>query len=55
MASIKPKKYEYGRSPDPANWHETADIIRESQHKTKKKTKKPSSLDDLMKYLKDKQ
>jgi hypothetical protein len=52
---MKQKPYEYGRSPNPKNWHEAADAIRSiSKSKSARKTNPiEDKLNTIEQLLKD--
>lgn len=49
------KPWEYGRSPNPRNWHEAADAIRSLQQTPARKSSLTEKLDVIAKLLKEKQ
>lgn len=52
---MKPKeKWQYGRHPNPSNWHQTADAIRSQQPPKKKSSGLMDKLAAIEQALKDK-
>lgn len=49
----KASRYEYGRSPNPTNWYETADAIRSTSSKPKRQSNRVAMNDGNGTYSED--